>query len=240
MDRESEYIGRHRSHTDLLLIAQIVICAVLAVILCMTGLMWHARTVEADRASVAAGAPVAEVETAADRTVDADTADTARKSAKSTALTRGKVPAVNQELARARWTNPTGGAQPDLSRYRNLSIDVSLAKQRVYIKSNGETIYSMIVSTGMNDTTPHGSFTIGVRGDHFYNPEERMGADYWVRITGPYLFHSVPTNENAGQYLPDEGDKLGRPASHGCVRLSIADAKWFYDQIPSGTPVTIA
>ncbi|WP_081887398.1 L,D-transpeptidase [Bifidobacterium callitrichos] len=202
--------------------------------------MWHARSVEADRASVVASASVAEVETAADRTVGADTADTAKKSEKSAALARGKVPAVNQELARARWTNPTGGAQPDLSHYRNLSIDVSLAKQRVYIKSDGATIYSMIVSTGMNDTTPHGSFTIGVRGDHFYNPEERMGADYWVRITGPYLFHSVPTNENAGEYLADEGDKLGRPASHGCVRLSIADAKWFYDQIPSGTPVTIA
>ena len=229
MDRESEYIGRHRSRRDVVLAAEIIVCAVLAMILCVTGLVWRSRSAEADRVRVETQSAV--VTEAAERTVAKDG---------GSALSRAKVPAVNRDLARARWTNPTGGAQPDLSKYQNLSIDVSLAKQRVYVKSNGATIYSMIASTGMDDSTPHGSYTIGVRGEHFYNPDERMGADYWVRITGDYLFHSVPTNENAGQYLEDEAVKLGRPASHGCVRLSIADAKWLYDQIPYGTPVTIA
>lgn len=240
MDRESEYIGRHRSRRDVVLAAEIIVCAALAVILCVTGLVWRSRSAEADRARVVTQTAV--VTEAAERTVAKDAKDgkTDAKDAGGSALSRAKVPAVNRDLARARWTNPTGGAQPDLSKYRNLSIDVSLAKQRVYVKSNGATIYSMIASTGMDDSTPHGSYTIGVRGEHFYNPDERMGADYWVRITGDYLFHSVPTNENAGQYLEDEAVKLGRPASHGCVRLSIADAKWLYDQIPYGTPVTIA
>ena len=67
-----------------------------------------------------------------------------------------------------------------------------------------------------------------------------MGADYWVQFYGPYLFHSVPTGQNFGDYLEDEAMKLGQPASHGCVRLTVADAKWFYDQVPDGTPVTIA
>ena len=43
-----------------------------------------------------------------------------------------------------------------------------------------------------------------------------------------------------GDYLPEEGAKLGQPASHGCVRLAVADAQWFYDQVPDGTLVTIA
>ena len=38
----------------------------------------------------------------------------------------------------------------------------------------------------------------------------------------------------------EEGAKLGQPASHGCVRLTVADAQWFYDQVPDGTLVTIA
>ncbi|QTB92062.1 L,D-transpeptidase [Bifidobacterium saguini] len=145
----------------------------------------------------------------------------------------------DQEAARARWTNPTG-SQPDLSQYSNLSVDVNLAEQKVYVKSNGETIYTMIASSGMNDATPRGNYVIQQRGTHFYNASEGMGADYWVRFRGSYLFHSVPTGPEAGDYIASEGEKLGQPASHGCVRLTVADAQWFYNQIPEGTPVTIA
>jgi hypothetical protein len=61
------------------------------------------------------------------------------------------------------WKGPTG-KQPDLSQYSDLSVEVSLAKQRVYVKSGGQTIYTMIASTGVDDATPHGSYTIDTRG----------------------------------------------------------------------------
>ena len=32
---------------------------------------------------------------------------------------------------------------------------------------------------------------------------------------------------------------LGQPASHGCVRLCVRDAKWIYDNCAVGTTVTI-
>ncbi len=34
-------------------------------------------------------------------------------------------------------------------------------------------------------------------------------------------------------------NKLGQVASHGCVRLCVRDAKWIYNNVPSGTPVEI-
>lgn len=137
------------------------------------------------------------------------------------------------------WRAPTGN-QPDLSQYANLSIDVSIADQKVYIKSGDEVIYTMIASTGVYDTTPLGDFWITTRGTHFYNASEGMGADYWVTFYGTaYLFHSVPTTDVFGDYIESEALKLGTPASHGCVRLTVADAKWFYEQIPSGVPVHI-
>ena len=74
------------------------------------------------------------------------------------------------------WKGPTG-KQPDLSQYSDLSVEVSLAKQRVCVKSGGQPIYTMIASTGVDDATPHGSYTIDTRGEHFYNAEEGMGAD---------------------------------------------------------------
>lgn len=166
-------------------------------------------------------------------------------------LDRSSAPAVNAALAakqarepliakvRANWREPTG-TQPDLSQYSDISVDVSLADQMVYVKSAGKVIYEMVASTGINDSTPHGTFrTNGAGGDHFYTPYDHMGADYWTRITGVYLFHSVPTGYDAGDYIESEAVKLGQPASHGCVRLTVADAKWIHEQLPKGTPVTI-
>lgn len=138
------------------------------------------------------------------------------------------------------WRAPSGGAQPDLSNYKKLSIAVDLSAQRVYVQSNGKTIYTMIASTGLNDSTPHGDFTINGRGDHFYNPSDGWGADYWVSFSNNvFLFHTVPTKQDAGSYVVSEAVKLGHPASHGCVRLTLSDAKWFYEQVPDGTPVHI-
>lgn len=138
------------------------------------------------------------------------------------------------------WRAPSGGTQPDLSTLGDLSVTVSIADQRVYVRSGDETVYTMIASTGMDGSTPTGDFTVGMRGDHFYNPDEAMGADYWVAfLDTTYLFHSVPTGVDAGDYLEAEAVKLGQPASHGCVRLTVADAQWLYDQLPEGTPVHI-
>ena len=33
--------------------------------------------------------------------------------------------------------------------------------------------------------------------------------------------------------------KLGSKASHGCVRLSVEDAKWIYNHCPAGTTITV-
>lgn len=144
------------------------------------------------------------------------------------------------QAAAVDWRSPSGGTQPDLSALDDLSVTVSVADQRVSVLSGGRTVYTMVASTGMDGTTPTGDFVIGARGDHFYNPTEGMGADYWVAFLGTtYLFHSVPTYENMGDYIEQEALKLGRPASHGCVRLTVADAQWLYGQLPEGTPVHI-
>ena len=138
------------------------------------------------------------------------------------------------------WLRPSEGAYPSLANVPGLNIEVSLAAQRVYVKSGSNTIYTMIASTGMGNSTPRGIFHVQNRGLNFYNPNEGMGANYWVswKDWGVYLFHSVPTDAN-GNYIVSEANKLGQPASHGCVRLSIPDAKWLYEQLPAGVQVHI-
>jgi len=63
---------------------------------------------------------------------------------------------------------------------------------------------------------------------------------YAIRITGPYLFHSVPYyTEDPSDLEVEEYDKLGDNASLGCVRMRVVDVKWLYDHITTGTCVTI-
>ena len=39
------------------------------------------------------------------------------------------------------------------------------------------------------------------------------------------------------QYVTD--GTMGRPASHGCVRLQLANAKWIYNNVPRGSKVYV-
>ena len=61
---------------------------------------------------------------------------------------------------------------------------------------------------------------------------------YSTRIIGGILFHSVPyTSESEDSLEYWEYDKLGTTASLGCVRLSVADTKWIFDNCEVGTQV---
>ncbi|CAH0416881.1 L,D-transpeptidase [Periweissella fabaria] len=134
---------------------------------------------------------------------------------------------------------------PDVNKYPNLWIHVSIAQQRVFLMTGNTVLYTMYCSTGMEqsgDGTPRGTFHIQKeQGLSFYNPTAQGGAYNWTSFHnhGEFLFHSVPIYMN-GQYILSEAAKLGKEeASHGCIRLSVPDAKWFHDTIKYNTKVVI-
>jgi lipoprotein-anchoring transpeptidase ErfK/SrfK len=122
----------------------------------------------------------------------------------------------------------------------NYRIEVSISEQKVRIYDNDTLIKNWTVSTGENNSTPLGDFTIQNRGEWFFSEKYQEGAMWWVSFKdwGIYLFHSVPMDRNQN-IIQEEADKLGSPASHGCIRLRVEHAKWIYDNIPEGTPVHI-
>lgn len=142
---------------------------------------------------------------------------------------------------------------PDLSKVKHLWIKVSLKGNRTYLYDGNQNIYTMYSSGGvyekdtktgkMKSTTPTGTFYIQPeRGDSFYNQQLGEGANYYVSWLhhGEYLFHSVPTTAN-GSYNLKEAAKLGKSTgSHGCIRLSVPDAQWMSQNLPTGTKVVIA
>ncbi len=99
---------------------------------------------------------------------------------------------------------------------------------------------AITVSCGKNlEDTPLGTYqTI----EHYKWRKMNDGtyAQYAYRIVGPILFHSVPYYTQAKNDLEwEEYNKLGSPASMGCVRMTVIDAKWLMDNCPIGTRVVI-
>ena len=100
-------------------------------------------------------------------------------------------------------------------------------------------IKAMVCSVGVNNETPLGVFQTSSK--YIWRPLfGGVYGQYAFRINGPILFHTVPyttTYNNAIEY--DEYNKLGQAASMGCVRLTVSDMKWIYDNCPCGTMVEI-
>lgn len=159
----------------------------------------------------------------------------------SSKLADKKVPSPKAEKKKAK-ANDKKNHYPDLSNYDQLRVEVSIDNQTMQIFSKDKEIFKTSVSTGKpSSPTPKGDFVIEPeRGDFFYNPTSKEGAYYWVSFKdhGVYLFHSLSTDQN-GKEIPEEADKLGQAASHGCVRMPKETAKWFYENIPVHTPVHI-
>lgn len=104
--------------------------------------------------------------------------------------------------------------------------------------------YSKIVqvftcSTGKDNATPTGTFYTS-KGSVWGSLYGGVWGQYTTRITGDILFHSVPYySKNKGDLEWEEYNKLGTQASLGCVRLSVRDVKWIFDNCPIGTQVKI-
>lgn len=116
---------------------------------------------------------------------------------------------------------------------------VDIDRQRIYIleKNDGWKLRKIIVcSTGKNQSpTLRGNFTIENRGKWFYSDRLGSGAINWVRYKDSYLFHSVAMDKNKNVI----DNTLGQKHSNGCIRMSIENSQWFYDNIEYGTGVCI-
>lgn len=118
-----------------------------------------------------------------------------------------------------------------------LYIKINKEENCVTVYKGKKAIKAFICSTGA--ATPLGTHYLGKK----WRWQELMGkvyGQYCSQIDGDVLFHSVPYNSidiyDLSVYMYNQ---LGTQASHGCVRLTTKDAKWIYDNCPSGTRVVV-
>lgn len=126
---------------------------------------------------------------------------------------------------------------------------VDISDQRVYVyqwdgSSYGTCIGEMICSTGLkgkSTETPLGTYQAAGptgTGEWYWFKDYSCYAKWATRIIGGILFHSVIYSR--GKVLNKTSvSKLGRRASHGCIRLKVEHAKWIYENCAAGTTVVI-
>lgn len=115
-----------------------------------------------------------------------------------------------------------GLAVPSLSAEAKVLAEVSLSAQRVDISVDGMPAYSWPVSTARRGyVTPKGKFRPIRTERMWYSRKYDMSPmPYSVFFHGGYAIHGT-------NYVRS----LGRPASHGCIRLAPAHAATFYNLV---------
>lgn len=104
---------------------------------------------------------------------------------------------------------------------------------RAFLCATGTTTYP----------TPLGTFILsGRKASHCKFPKWGGGeARWWTKITDEVAFHSVLYGDSSdGNTLKVSSlTGLGKRGSHGCIRMTVADAKWIYDHVAEGMKVWI-
>jgi L,D-transpeptidase catalytic domain len=99
--------------------------------------------------------------------------------------------------------------------HADLLIEVDKSAQRMTVTVNGEQLYNWPVSTGgQGYDTPSGTFKpFRMEIDHY--------SEEWDNAPMPY---SIFFTQEGHAIHGTNHSSLGRPASHGCVRLSVKNA----------------
>lgn len=120
---------------------------------------------------------------------------------------------------------PTIPAHAEKAQYI-LHIDVEQKRLTVFLGE--ELVRSYVIATGAWDTpTPVGVFTI----THRFSGQ--MGG-----FGTCFLGLNVPWG-NYGIHGTNKPESIGSNASHGCIRMRVADAEELYAMVPNGTKVVI-
>lgn len=106
--------------------------------------------------------------------------------------------------------------------WAKVSAKINLSSQTMTVRVNGAKRYVWPISSGKDGfLTPRGSFRPhSVEEMHYSKKYENAPMPYSVFFNGGIAVHGTGATW-----------KLGRPASHGCVRLSINNARRFHDLV---------
>jgi lipoprotein-anchoring transpeptidase ErfK/SrfK len=122
----------------------------------------------------------------------------------------------------------------------NKYILVDISEQHMYVYEGDALVYSFVSSTGMNNATRTGYFSVLDKIPNAYGATWDIWMPNWLGI---YWAGSMENGIHALPILPNGATLwagyLGVPISYGCVVLGTNEAQILYDWADIGTPVEI-
>lgn len=115
----------------------------------------------------------------------------------------------------------------------------------------GSDIWTVAGTGGLHEKsayTPIGTYSVCTNGQSvkytlkpMHEPDGSTVYARWAtHIVGNVYFHSIAVGTQSHYALPAVTyNKLGKPASAGCIRMAVADAKWIYDYTSTGNTIKI-
>lgn len=103
-----------------------------------------------------------------------------------------------------------------------LTVSIDLASQNMTVSENGSVKYSWAISSGTAQfPTPRGTFRPQWTAKMWYSRKYDMAP----------MPHSVFIHGGVAVHATQHLSALGRPASHGCIRLAPGNARTFYNLV---------
>lgn len=116
-------------------------------------------------------------------------------------------------------------------------IYANLAEQTLTVYDGCQLVFATLISSGANSWTFEGRFAIQYKVEYStITPPEWSTSEYYIQGV-PYFMTYAGNFGFHGAYWHDN---FGTAASHGCINLSPADAKWLFDWAGMGERVIIS
>jgi len=117
-------------------------------------------------------------------------------------------------------------------------IEISLKNQKLAYYVNGNRWKEFTVSTGKASMpTPKGNFVVVNKIKKAWSKTYSLWMPFWLGLDrGSIGIHELPVWPNG--YREGE-DHLGKPVSHGCIRLGVGAAQYIFDRVDVGLSVSI-
>ena len=136
---------------------------------------------------------------------------------------------TGEEYAQWLQTDPDLLFTPSADSSPLVLIRVSIEQQRIWVAHPGGQ-FTSVISSGMHDFRPPS--TGGYRSRRgCFRPHTLAQMHYSKKYNMAPMPNSLFYYEGYAIHATDEVHRLGKPASHGCVRVSLATSQAIYDVV---------
>ncbi|HEY3726367.1 MAG TPA: L,D-transpeptidase [Solirubrobacteraceae bacterium] len=135
----------------------------------------------------------------------------------------GWIPAKDASLSRSSWR-----------------LTVSLSRRQLTVLDNGRVRARYTIAIGSPAApTPTGRFAVTDRLNTG-NPGGPYGCCILaLSAKAPHAISDWAGGNRIAIHSTPETWSIGKPVSHGCMRLTLAEGRWLLDHIPLGTPTLV-